>query len=163
MTAVGRVGIIGGAGWLGTAIAKAVLASGRVASPDLTCSYRRRKPDGGVDCAWTADNQDLVERSDVVILSVRPHDWASVDIDATGKLVISVMAGVTMAEIESRSRSARVASALPNAATTASTRAHVRPTRSPTPATATTSPTPMCNQPHVVKLAGTSSRSRPTR
>lgn len=116
MTAVGRVGIIGGAGWLGTAIARALLASGRVASPDLTCSYRSRKPDGGVDCAWTADNQDLVERSDVVILSVRPHDWASVDIDATGKLVISVMAGVTMAEIESRSRSARVARALPNAA-----------------------------------------------
>ncbi|MBS3650188.1 NAD(P)-binding domain-containing protein [Pseudaminobacter sp. 19-2017] len=116
MVDVGRVGIIGGAGWLGTAMAKALVGSGTVTAERLICSFRSRKPENSVECAWTQDNRQLVERSDVVILSVRPGDWNSIDVDAAGKLVISVMAGVTVGEIGRRTGSARVARALPNAA-----------------------------------------------
>lgn len=116
MIDIGRVGIVGGSGWLGTAIAKALVGSGTVAVQRLTCSYRSRKPENPVDCTWTRDNRDLVERSDVVILCVRPGDWSTIQVDAAGKLVISVMAGVTVEDIRRRAGSTRVARALPNAA-----------------------------------------------
>jgi len=116
MTNVGRVGIIGGAGWLGFAIAKALVNSGTVAAGELVCSYRSRKPQDTLGCMWTSDNRELVDRSDVIIVSVRPDDWMSVEADAGGKLVISVMAGVPAADIKKRLGTARVARALPNAA-----------------------------------------------
>ncbi len=116
MVGIGRVGIVGGAGWLGSAIAQALVKSGTVSSSDLTCSYRSGKPEIAVDCNWTNDNAELVENSDVVILSVRPADWKAVDIEASGKLVVSVMAGVNVLDIKKRTGSARVARALPNAA-----------------------------------------------
>lgn len=50
----------------------------------------------------------MVERSDVVILSVRPGDWDAIDVGAAGKLVISVMAGVTVEDIKKRTGSTRV-------------------------------------------------------
>ncbi|UXN66243.1 NAD(P)-binding domain-containing protein (plasmid) [Phyllobacterium sp. A18/5-2] len=53
-----------------------------------------------MDCLWTRDNSELVKKSDVVILSVRPGDWSAIDIDASGKLVVSVMAGVTVEDIK---------------------------------------------------------------
>ena len=116
MSDVGRVGIIGGAGWLGSAIAKALIDSGTVAPGDLLCSYRSRIPEGNIGCVWTSDNAELIDRSDVIILSVRPADWMAVKVDASAKLVISVMAGVPIAAIGKRTGSTRVARALPNAA-----------------------------------------------
>ncbi len=116
MTNVGRVGIIGGAGWLGSAIAKALVHSGTVAPRDLTCSYRSRMPENTIGCAWTSDNGELVDSSNVIILSVRPNDWMSVNADAGGKLVVSVMAGIPVADIKERLGTVRVARALPNAA-----------------------------------------------
>ncbi len=116
MADIGRVGIIGGAGWLGGAIAKALTGSNAVAEGSLICSYRSQKPHDETGCVWTQDNSELVEASDVVILSVRPADWKSIHIDAANKLVISVMAGVTVENIKSRTGASRVARALPNAA-----------------------------------------------
>ena len=116
MVAIGRVGIIGGGGWLGSAIAKALVGSGTVSDQLLTCSFRSNKPENSVDCLWTRDNSELVKKSDVVILSVRPGDWSAIDIDAGGKLVVSVMAGVTVEDIKRRTGSTRVGRALPNAA-----------------------------------------------
>lgn len=116
MAEIGRIGIIGGAGWLGTALARALVGSGTVSAERLTCSYRSRKPDDDLGCIWTKDNGELVARSDIVVLSVRPADWKAVDLDAAGKLVISVMAGVTVDDLRKRTGSTRIARALPNAA-----------------------------------------------
>lgn len=116
MNNIGRVGIVGGGGWLGSAIAKALLGSGVVAADDLICSYRSGKPANPPACQWTQDNAQLAQASGVIILSVRPADWKAIQIDAAGKLVISVMAGVTVKEIMAETGSRRVARALPNAA-----------------------------------------------
>ena len=116
MTEIGRIGIVGGAGWLGTAIARALVAGGIVPLDRLTCSFRTARPADALDCTWTRDNRALGEGSDIIILSVRPDDWQSVEIDARGKLVVSVMAGVTIDDIAKRTGSDRVARALPNAA-----------------------------------------------
>jgi pyrroline-5-carboxylate reductase len=111
-----RIGIIGGAGWLGGAIAGAILDAGLVRPGDLTLSYRRKQPSRFAQAAWTADNQELVDRSDVVIVSVRPADWPAVRIGADGRLVISVMAGIRLDQIAAQFGTDRVVRSLPNAA-----------------------------------------------
>ena len=111
-----KVGVIGGSGWLGGAIVDAILGA-EIALPEhLTVSYRSAPPVSRVGVATTKDNQDLVDRSDVVILSVRPADWGALRISAAGKLVISVMAGVTIAQMAERLATPRIIRSLPNAA-----------------------------------------------
>lgn len=114
--ALSRVGIVGGNGWIGGALARALVATGTLDATALTLSCRRAAPDWLPGAAWTHDNQALADASDVVVLSVRPQDWPEVDLVAPGKLVVSVMAGVSLAAIAARTGTPRVVRALPNAA-----------------------------------------------
>ncbi|MEW6634897.1 MAG: pyrroline-5-carboxylate reductase dimerization domain-containing protein [Pseudomonadota bacterium] len=116
MSAGMKLGIVGGAGWLGGAIAGAAIEAGVVRAQDAALSYRSAKPDRFPGAFWTTDNQALADRSDIIMLSVRPQDWPSLDIDARGKLVISVMAGIRLAEIGEKHGTRRVVRSLPNAA-----------------------------------------------
>lgn len=124
-----KIGVIGGGGWLGGAIVDAIVDAGLVQPADLSISYRTARPGKHPDAFWTTDSQLLADRSDVIILSVRPQDWPALEIEAAGKLVISVMAGISLAAIVERHGSDRVVRTIPNAA------AEVR--RSYTPWTAT--------------------------
>ena len=118
MTIEARIGIIGGNGWLGNAIAQAAIATGSVDPARLTLSGRSDNRGAAElpDAHWTKDNGELVDRSDVVVLSVRPDQFQGVHIAARGKLVISVMAGVPARAIAERTGADEVARALPNAA-----------------------------------------------
>ncbi|MET3590705.1 MULTISPECIES: pyrroline-5-carboxylate reductase dimerization domain-containing protein [Mesorhizobium] len=116
MNASFKLGIVGGAGWLGGAIADAALSADVMRPEDLALSYRSEKPDRLPGAFWTDDNQALADRSDIIMLSVRPQDWPSLKLDAKGKLVISVMAGIRIAEIGERHGTRRVVRTLPNAA-----------------------------------------------
>ena len=89
---------------------------GTISAERLICSFRSNKPENSVNCLWTQDNRDLVKNCDVVVLSVRPYDWCAIDVEAAGKLVVSVMAGVTVEQIRQSTGSTRVGRALPNAA-----------------------------------------------
>ncbi|PRD45343.1 pyrroline-5-carboxylate reductase [Phyllobacterium phragmitis] len=111
-----RIGIIGGAGWLGGAIASSLLASGIVRSEALSLSYRSARPTHYPHAHWTQDNQEVADRSDVIIISVRPADWSALAFDSRGKLIISVMAGIRLDQIATRHRTRRAVRALPNAA-----------------------------------------------
>lgn len=111
-----QIGIIGGGGWLGGAIARGILDAALVPAADLTLSYRSREPDGFAGVHLTSGNEELIERSDIVIVSVRPADWPALVLSAPGRLVISVMAGIGIAEIQSQLRTRRVVRTLPNAA-----------------------------------------------
>lgn len=111
-----KVGIIGGAGWLGGAIADAMLDAGLFDPQDLTLSYRSSRPERLADVFWTSDNKVLADRSDIVIVSVRPADWPTVHIDLSGKLVISVMAGIRLETLSHHHNTRRVVRTLPNAA-----------------------------------------------
>ena len=110
-----RIGIIGGNGWIGGAVARALVGTERVPEESLTLSCRSTPPDWLPEAHWTHDNQALADRSDVVILSVRPQDWPAVAITAPGKLAVSVMAGISLADIAARLGTDRVVRALPNA------------------------------------------------
>ena len=118
MTAPRTLGIIGGSGWLGRSIGNAAL-SARLIVPGSLFLSNRSGPAGFVawpDVWWTHDNQAVVERSDVVILSVRPEQFPAVEIDAHAKLVISVMAAVSTQTLRKRTGSTRIVRAMPNAA-----------------------------------------------
>lgn len=110
-----RVGIVGGNGWIGGALARALVETGALPASRLTLSCRSDPPGWLADAAWTRDNQALADASDVVILSVRPQDWPGVALAAPGKLVVSVMAAVPLAAIAARTGTTRVVRALPNA------------------------------------------------
>lgn len=118
MTIKARVGIIGGNGWLGNAIAQAVVATGCVDPARLTLSGRsdNRGAREIPGAHWTKDNGELVDRSDAVVLSVRPDQFQGVRVAARGRLVISVMAGVPARKIAERTGADEVVRAIPNAA-----------------------------------------------
>jgi pyrroline-5-carboxylate reductase len=111
-----RIGIVGGNGWIGGALARAIVETGLLPAADLTLSCRSAPPDWLPGAVWTHDNQALADSVDVVILSVRPQDWPQVRVSANGKLVVSVMAGIPLADIAASLGTGRVVRALPNAA-----------------------------------------------
>ncbi len=110
-----RIGVIGGNGWIGGALARALVAAGHPASR-LSLSCRSAPPGWMPEAGWTHDNQALADGADVVILAVRPGDWADARVTAPGKLVISVMAGLSLADLARDTGATRVVRALPNAA-----------------------------------------------
>ena len=113
------VGLIGGTGWLGRNIGRQALEAGVIAPASLLISSRSEPGTAysqWPDVRWTADNRELVAHSDMVILSVRPQDFRSMEFEAREKLVISVMAGVSSRTLARRSRSERIIRTMPNAA-----------------------------------------------
>lgn len=112
-----HIGIIGGNGWLGNAMALAAVEAGLVAPAQLTLSSRSgdRGKDPVLGAYWTRDNRELAARSEIIVLSVRPQQFPEVEIDARGKLVVSVMAGVSVATIVARTGAGAIVRAMPNA------------------------------------------------
>ena len=110
------IGVIGGGGWLGGAIIEALLSTGALTPDRLVWSSRQRRPERWPSSAWTNDNQELTDRSDLIILSVRPADFRSIAVKTSGKAMISLMAGLSLQDIEQQTGSARIIRALPNSA-----------------------------------------------
>ena len=112
------LGIIGGTGWLGGALIRPALADGFVSPESLWLSSRKGAVSGFE--VWpgiriTTDNAALVADSDCIILSVRPEDLPVLDLDLSGKLVISVMARVNAAAITRQFGATRIIRSMPNA------------------------------------------------
>lgn len=111
------IGIIGGTGWLGGALAQALLDTAFVDTGCLFLSNRSGShPLVASGAQLMTDNQALVDASDTVILSVRPEQFSGLRIDASGKRVISLMAGVTSETISAATGASTVVRAMPNAA-----------------------------------------------
>ncbi len=113
------VGIIGGTGWLGAAIAHALLSSNFVHPNRLWISNRsgrRGNFEAWPDVRFTTDNQELVDSCSTVLLSVLPQDFGGVAVDARERLVVSIMAGASVKAIARYTGAERIVRALPNAA-----------------------------------------------
>lgn len=109
------VGIIGGSGQLGSAIATALLESACLPPGQLWISNRSGMPAGferWPQITFTKDNQALADNCDVIVLSVPPALLSSARFAATNKLVISVMAGVSLLQLADLCGSARVVRAM---------------------------------------------------
>lgn len=112
-----RIGIIGATGWLGSALGKGLLDRGIVAPGDLIALNRsgpRTDYHGHRGVVWARDPADLVAQCDVVVVSVRPQDWAGLGLYAPDRLVLSFMAGIGAARLASCA--GRIIRAMPNAA-----------------------------------------------
>lgn len=109
------IGIIGGSGMLGSAILSALLGSETFEQSNFWVSNRSGNAPGleqGSTIHFTKDNQELVDACDVIILCVPPARFPDIDIYAPGRLVISVMAGVTINEMKSKTAAVRVVRAM---------------------------------------------------
>ena len=97
MTLTHPIGIVGGNGALGSALARALLRSRTVSPSNLHVSCRSGAAPTLAE--WgsvrvTDVNQDLADACDTLILAVPPAAIESIAIRAPGCLLISVMAGV---------------------------------------------------------------------
>lgn len=114
-----RLGIIGGNGWLGRAMAEAMLGSGWLPPDALWLSGRALPAQpliSGQPVYWTTDNQQLLNQCDAVILSLRPQDFFALSLRAENTLLISVMAGISVAELSAHTACRAVVRCMPNAA-----------------------------------------------
>ncbi|WP_256947255.1 pyrroline-5-carboxylate reductase family protein [Haematobacter genomosp. 1] len=111
-----RIGLIGATGWIGAALGTRLLTSGIVTPSGLVAMNRSGNPGPYKPYAigWAGDPAELVARVDVVIVAVRPETWPGLRLQAPGKLLISLMAGVGSGDL-ARS-GGRVVRAMPNAA-----------------------------------------------
>jgi len=120
-----RIAVIG-AGNIGTAIARGLLASGRVTPRDLTLTRRQVSLLAeleGLGCSVHADNVRAVSDSDIVIAAVEPLQIDGVlaqiapGLDPSRHIVVSVVTGVRIAAIRERvGAEVPVVRAMPNTA-----------------------------------------------
>lgn len=109
------IGIVGGSGALGSAMSHALLRNRFVAPEQLWISNRTGNASGfedWPDMRFTTRNQELVDACQIVLLSVPPDLVSSLDIEAKNCLVVSVMAGVSIAQIEQETGARRVVRAM---------------------------------------------------
>jgi len=117
---LGKIGIIG-VGRMGSALVRGLL-NARMAKKSLLASDHDKEKlkllckDTGIKMA--SDNRELVRKSDIVIIAVKPKDVQKVLDEISDifdkKLVISTVAGVPVAEFERRLRKAKVVRIMPN-------------------------------------------------
>lgn len=111
-----KIGVVGGGGWLAQTIIKALLEKRVIGESEVGISYRSTAPTEYSAALTTTNSQVLVDASETIILSVRPADFRNLSINAEGKLVISVMAGISMAQLSTGTNSKRIIRAMPNVA-----------------------------------------------
>ena len=103
-----RIGIIGGTGMLGGAIAQGLLDRKAVPAADLWVSNRSGSRAGLEQFPQvnvTTDNAELSEACEIIILSLPPALAREIALSVPERLVISVMAGVTIEELQAITRS----------------------------------------------------------
>lgn len=108
-----------GAGKIGSAIIKAVIGSGLA---EVTATGRREvtlENARRLGAEATRDNRAAVRWADVVVLSVKPHHFPRILSEVgpepwAGKVVASVMAGVSLRTLRHHLRGAEVFRAMPN-------------------------------------------------
>lgn len=111
----GRLGIIGGNGQLGSAIARGLLNAQAITPSALWISARSGRAEALADWSGitvTRDNQALADACDTILLSVPPAAMGAVGIRAPDRLVISVMAGITRARLAAETGAARIVRAM---------------------------------------------------
>lgn len=112
-----RLGIIGATGWLGAALGEALLRRGIWPAEELVL-LRRSGGEGpyadhpGV--IWARDAGELCEKCGTIVLSVRPEDFPVPGFRAGDHLLISFMAGWTLARLRGIAPGARLLRAMPN-------------------------------------------------
>ena len=118
---LGKIGFIGGMGWIGSAILKQMLVKRFVDVKDVWVavrSHKRNVLEDYPDIHITHNNHDLSNHCDTIVLCVRPQDFSAINVRLDKHLVISMMAGVSVKQIRELCFAKYVVRAMPNAAVT---------------------------------------------
>jgi pyrroline-5-carboxylate reductase len=112
-----KFGVIGGTGWMGSAMLKPALTQSLLESDEVAVANH----DGAVLAGFPevvvfSDPQQMAQQSACVVLSVRPEHFPQLELDLKDTLVISIMAGVAVEKITEATGAKRVIRAMPNAA-----------------------------------------------
>lgn len=110
-----QIGIVGGTGQLGSAIATAWLET-RTVTPQ-TLWIANRSGSLGPLSRWpeirtTTNPADLAETCDVILLSVPPAEARSLRLPAGQRLILSVTAGISLADLSAMTGSPRIIRAM---------------------------------------------------
>lgn len=114
-----RLGFVG-FGNMGEAIARAAASGGVVKAEEVSAFDPREERVSsarGLGFSAAASNAELAEGCDILVLAVKPQEMEDALKglgDCSGKLVISIAAGVNLARIETSLPGARVVRAMPN-------------------------------------------------
>lgn len=115
-----KIAVIGG-GTMGATFIRAVTNGGLVEMRDLSvCEVVPERRDwlasefAGISI--TGDLEQAVDRGEVLYLSVKPQDLRSLDANsgADSRLLISILAGSTIAEVQASTGARRIVRAMPN-------------------------------------------------
>lgn len=119
-----RVGIIGG-GFMGEALVSALVRESLALASEVTVSdiapARREHLASRYGIAVTERNGDAIEGADLVVLAVKPQEFAAASADLRGHLqdgqtVLTIMAGVPIDRVAEALGHQAVARAMPNTA-----------------------------------------------
>ena len=111
------LGIVGGTGWLGGALGRAFLASGALAHDELIVSNRSGARSGyeqHPEVVVTTDLEVLLAKARTVMLAVPPADFGRMSFAAGDRLVISIMAGASIARIAEHCGAEAIVRTMPN-------------------------------------------------
>lgn len=117
MTKRPTVGILGGNGWIGSILGRNALASGLILPEHLLVSSSRRP--------WRYSHwpgvtrlpaEQLAECADILVLAIPPGPFSRLAIEASDKLVVSLMARVPVELVQKRTGSRQIVRAMPNIA-----------------------------------------------
>ena len=115
-----KIAVIGG-GTMGATFIRAVTSAGVVATGDLmVCEVVSERRDWLTNeflgIAVTSDLAEAVGCSELLYLSVKPQDLSSLNGDsgANSRLLISILAGSTIAEVQASTGAERIVRAMPN-------------------------------------------------
>jgi len=112
-----QFGVIGGTGWMGSAMLTSALKAGVLSPESVAVSNNDGSGLPGYPAvAALSDSQALADQSNCVVLSVRPEHLPALELDLSDKGVISIMAGVSLEQIEAATGARRIIRAMPNAA-----------------------------------------------
>jgi len=112
-----KLGFIG-AGNMAFALIKAIKKA-NLASSIIASDVNKERLDfikGELKIETTTDNKEVIEKSDIIFLAVKPQVMDSVleEIKDTNKLVISIAAGITIKKLQSKLKKARIVRVMPN-------------------------------------------------
>lgn len=114
-----NVGIIGGTGWMGKAMADAFLHTHTLPPEHLWIANRSGHNPYAIThptVRVTTDAQALVDACDIVFLAVLPQQFSALSLKVDQQLLVSIMAMVSVDAIAAQLHSQRIVRTMPNAA-----------------------------------------------
>jgi len=118
---MGRLGIIGATGWLGSAFGTGLLEK-RLWPAEGLVLLNRSGPASAYAAfpgvTWARDATELCDLCQTIVLSVRPEDFPVAGFRPRDHLLISFMAAWPMAELQAIAPGARIVRAMPNGGAT---------------------------------------------